>query len=466
MNKTILILCALILSAMAVVPQTHGGGTPTVLVAPSFVPGVSANKQFQISISVSNMPLFDGFDIAVKVDPTQLSPVSISINSGMLPGFDEFTNCVNGGIHHLPGTPGNLNCRPTDGPGIAHEVALSSFFVSGNVPLFNIVYVPVKHAGGPGTVIDIYDDLIFNGSPIPVAHITLSGFYSSPTLPDFSIAASPFSSKIPQGRTGTVNVSITSVNGFAGTLGVNTDTSYPHVPVFLSSSSLTLAPNGAETVVVTISPTASTALGSYNLVVNATGGNPNLIHSVAVGITVTQQSFTLTTSIQFPTSLIVPQGSSNSTTITLTSINTFAGIVTLSAFVLPSSATGVSFALSNSTFTGKSVEVLLSPDATAAATLSVFATASTLPGVYNVPVSGISGGLRFSTFVPVTVVPGGGKHHGHLVNSFNLPGLFSMVGSPGHSFELAVLHNLLAASVLFHASNVTTDKQTVAVKTY
>lgn len=466
MNKTILILCALILSALVAVPRAQGGSTPTVLVAPSFVPAVSPNKEFQISVSVSNMPLFDGFDISIKVDPTQLSPVSISLNSGMLPGFDEFTNCVNGGTHNLPGTPGNLNCRPTDGPGIAHEVALSSFFVSGNVPLFNIVYEPVKHASGPGTVIDIYDDLIFNGTLIPVAHITLSGFYSSPTLPDFSIAASPFSSKIPQGRTGTVSVSIISVNGFAGTVGVNTDTSYPHVPVSLSSSSLTLPPNGAETVVVTISPTASTAPGSYNLVVNATGGNPNLIHSVAVGITVTQQSFTLTTSIQFPASLIVPQGSSNSTTITLTSINTFAGIVALSAFVLPSSASGVSFALSNSTFTGKSIEVVLSSDRTAAATLTVFATASALPGSYSVHITASSGGLTQAAFVPVAVVSAGGKHHGHLTSSFTLAGPFSVAASPGYSLELGVLHRLLATSFLFLVSNVTTGKQMVAAKTY
>ena len=454
MNSTALLLSALVLSALALVPQAQGGGLPTVFVGPSFHSAVHAHKEVQFSVRVSNMPQFNAFDIFVRVDPTVLNPESITCATSTDPTCKGmiFTvpfpdvNCVNGGAGITLDSPGNIGCTAQDGPGIAHsEIFCYGCEVSGSGLLFNVTFTSV--AKGVQSVVDVYNDQIVSaGAFLP--HVTTGAFYGSATaVPDFAVSASPFSQVIPQGRTGSVTVTLASLNGFAGTVTLNAKT-VPGPPgvtsfVSLSSYSVSLTSGGTAMVTVTVSPTPSTPGGAYDLIVNGTATTTiGLIHSTSVGITVTVPYFTVASSLHF---LMVAQGSFNSTTLTLTSINTFAGVVSLSTSVFPSSVSGVSITLSNSTFTGNSVEVALSPDGTAAATLTVFARSSTLPGLgFTVGVRAASGRLVFSTSVFVTVVPAAGKHHGHHMSSFALDGPFSLVVTPEYNLELGVLNHLLA----------------------
>ncbi|TMI43602.1 hypothetical protein E6H19_09350, partial [Candidatus Bathyarchaeota archaeon] len=83
---------------------------------------------------------------------------------------------------------------------------------------------------------------------------------------------------VPQGKTGSATVSLTSVNGFAGTLALNNASvavgTTNSLPVKLGTTSVVLTSGSTQLVSVTISPTSLTAGGAYDLILNASGGSP------------------------------------------------------------------------------------------------------------------------------------------------------------------------------------------------
>src|SRR2546425_558836 len=112
--------------------------------------------------------------------------------------------------------------------------------------------------------------------------------------------------------------------------------------------------------------------------------------------------YTITTS---PFSQSIPQGRTGVVSLTLKSINSFTGKVTLSFTVSPIVANSPSITLTNSSHTGSSVTVDLSSGGSATATLTVTSTTSTATNSYSIRVTGVSGSLSRSTSVSVSVVP-------------------------------------------------------------
>jgi len=93
------------------------------------------------------MPPFAGYDIMVVTNPNVLSPDSIDTSASALNPGTAFTNCVNNGFYAngtaIPlGSPGNINCGPGDGPGVAHSGFSSSGEFTGDGMLFSINYKP------------------------------------------------------------------------------------------------------------------------------------------------------------------------------------------------------------------------------------------------------------------------------------------------------------------------------------
>src|SRR2546427_8002349 len=250
-------------------PAAHAAGTPTVFVAPATRAHASGTGTVNYWINVSSMVSFNGFNILVKVDPLQLAVTSISTTHIIFANPSEDINCVNNtGIGCVAGL---------DGPGIAHEeVFCLGCFASGNGLLFNVTFTSIRGSSG-GTIIDVYNDVI-DTPPITAPHLTADATYGTPATGDFTIAASPFSQSIPQGQTGTAVISLHSVNSFAGTLALNTASIAAWLPVTLDSTSVALTAGATKFVAATISPTSLNAGGAYNLIVNASGGTPNLIH--------------------------------------------------------------------------------------------------------------------------------------------------------------------------------------------
>src|SRR5256712_480097 len=393
---------ALVLIPSAILPA-RAVGTPAVFVAPLVHASVAKGAIVNFWVNVSNMPAFNGFNVMVKVDPAQLSPTSISTTAIMFATPSEDKNCVNDGAGIPLGMPGNIGCVVgLDGPGIAHEevFCLGCFTTSDHGLLFNVTFTGVA-TSPTGSVVDLYNDQVFT-PPIQAAHNSFDAMYGT-ARPDYTITSSPFSQSITQGGTGVVSLTLQSVNSFTGTVTLNNASIPLGLPVTFSASSVTLTSGGSQAVTAMISPTASNLGGAYDLILNSTGPSPlSIIHPTSVSITVTVPDFSIVAS---RTSLVTPLGSSNSSTLTLTSINTFTGKVTISFTVSPIVANSPSITLTNSSHTGSSVTVDLSSGGSATATLTVTSTTSTATNSYSIRVTGVSGSLSRSTSVSVSVVP-------------------------------------------------------------
>jgi hypothetical protein len=104
-----------------------------------------------------------------------------------------------------------------------------------------------------------------------------------PQLPDFSLAASPASLKVQQGGLGASSIIVTSLKGFSQPVDMEA-TSVAGVNLALDPSEVTPSPNGFASSTLTVSVSAATSLGEYEI--NVTGTSGNLEHETKILLTV------------------------------------------------------------------------------------------------------------------------------------------------------------------------------------
>jgi len=209
--------------------------------------------------------------------------------------------------------------------------------------------------------------------------ITATNIFST-TAPDFQISVSPTSLSIQAGSSGTPTVTLTSVNGFAGSVSLAATGAYAS----LSPAGVTLASGGTQTSVLTFSTTATTSPGSY--IVTITGTGPLTHHDAVLAVTVTAPNTAPYFTVVASQPASVTSGSSSTSTITVGSVNGFGGTVTLTDTV-PSGLTCT--AISPSTVTGHG-------------TASLSCT-STTPGTYTVTIKATSGTTSHTTTTTITI---------------------------------------------------------------
>jgi len=204
--------------------------------------------------------------------------------------------------------------------------------------------------------------------------------------PDFSISATSLT--LTQGASGNSTVTVTSLNGFNNSVSLTVSNCPANTTCSLQPVSVTPTANST----LTVSTTASTSTGTFTLTVTGTSGTR--VHSTSVTLTVNPAAapdFSLSRS---PRSLTLTQGSSGTSTITVTALNGFTGNVALTITGCPSGATGATCSLSTSSVTP-----------TATSTLTVSTTASTSTGIFTLTITGSSGSLVHTTRVTLTVNP-------------------------------------------------------------
>jgi uncharacterized membrane protein len=161
-----------------------------------------------------------------------------------------------------------------------------------------------------------------------------------------------------------------------------------------SANPVTVPAGGTAKSNFTISVPANTSPGSYSLTVTAS--NSTTPRNTSMSISVTAPDFTI---ISSPSSLNIPQGSSGTTAVILTSLNGFSGTVSLSSTLSPLGP--------QVTFSPASVAV--PSGGSISSTLSVFAASSgaystpVSQGSYTVTVTGTSGSSVHSTTFSLTV---------------------------------------------------------------
>ncbi len=215
--------------------------------------------------------------------------------------------------------------------------------------------------------------------------------------PDFTVSSNPSSLTIPQGSNDNSTVTVASLGNFAGPITLSAAPS-PSGPTTIFSVNPVMVPAaGTATSKLTISIPAATSPGSYSVTV--TGKNSTVTHTASVSLTVTSSASPDFTVSSNPTSLTIAQGSSGTSTITVTSINGFSGTVNLAAAVSP---TGPQVSVSPTS-------VILSFGGSPTSSLTVSATSSGLyspavsTGSYTVTVTGTGSSLSRSASVSLTV---------------------------------------------------------------
>src|SRR5438309_1328390 len=119
-----------------------------------------------------------------------------------------------------------------------------------------------------------------------------------PPPPDFGISAAPSSLTIHLGSSGTSTITLSSLNGFAGTVSLSSSiacsgTCIIYPTATLNPASVTLAAGGAGTSMLTVSTTVLTTPGTYVVLITATSGF--ITHTVTVAVQVTIRSPVLIT---------------------------------------------------------------------------------------------------------------------------------------------------------------------------
>ncbi len=202
--------------------------------------------------------------------------------------------------------------------------------------------------------------------------------------PDYTLSASPTSVTVTQGGSGSSTITVNPTGGFTGSVTLSAS----GLPSGVTASFGTNPTTGSSVVTFTASSTATTGTASVTI----TGTSGSLSHTTSVSLTVNATAtpnFSLSAS---PSSLSVAQGSSGSSTITVSPSGGFTGSVTLSNSTLPSGVTA-SFGTNPTT-------------STSALTFTASSTATT--GTSTITITGVSGTLSHTTTISLTVNAAGG----------------------------------------------------------
>ena len=210
--------------------------------------------------------------------------------------------------------------------------------------------------------------------------------------PSFLLTVNPSTLSIEQGSSLTSSVSIISVNSFSGTVSLSLFFTGSKLPATVSPTSVSVPANGTAKSTLTV--TATSNIGNYNIVVIGIASSHGKTTYASADLSVqvvSNQDFTITSS---PSNIINVFGSSNTTTVTVTSVNGYTGTVSLT----------VTAPFGYITVTGSQNPLTLSSDGTASSTLDITTSLSTTLGNYNITLTGTDGSWTHSTVISLTVV--------------------------------------------------------------
>ncbi len=112
---------------------------------------------------------------------------------------------------------------------------------------------------------------------------------SSASTPDFTATSNPADLTIAPGSSGSVTVTVTSLNGFSGSVSLTATVNPTGPQVSLSSQTITLSPSGSGSTTLTVSTSVGVystpvSLGAYTVTV--VGSSGSLSHSTAIPLNI------------------------------------------------------------------------------------------------------------------------------------------------------------------------------------
>ncbi len=317
----------------------------------SYTANVTATNGSLSRSVVVGYSILQGPDFNVTASPTIISPLDAGASA---------TATIT--VNALRGFTGTVDLSATASSGLTAIISPTSITGSGTATLS----VSAALAGDYTVTVTASNSTTSHSTtPIQVKVV------------DFGLVANLSTLSIPQGDFRTSSVSISAQNSFAGTVSLSVNGSPG-----LTSSILPTSISGSATAVLNITASNSIAPGTYN--VNVTGISGSLTRMVEVLVTVPPNDFSIAAS---PSTLAVAVNAVGTSTITLSSLASFAGTITLSVS-LPA---GVSGSLNPPSVT-------LVKGGTAVSTLTANAS---IAGSFLVNVTGTSGSLVHTITVNV-----------------------------------------------------------------
>lgn len=255
---------------------------------------------------------------------------------------------------------------------------------------------------------------------------------SAAAAPGFSLSPLPSVVPILAGWWSFTNVTVLSLGGFSGTVSLTKSlvnaSMASHFVLSLNKTSLTFSSGGGGSSELWIFTDPSTPSGNYTVKVTGTSGSTTNSTNILVPIT----SYAMSSS---PGNINIPEGSSGSFQISLTSLNGFHGIMDLKAQFcqsgqpcpLPMPVVTISPSTSSLT-AGGSLLSTINVSTTSATPVSMFEINMTVTGFFLDNMTGIAQTLSRSAILYATVTGFGLSAN---------PSLFSV--SPGSSAPVALI---------------------------
>jgi hypothetical protein len=318
---------------------------------------------------------------AINVNPSSANPLMAQL-AGSASGFT-LTAPATMSVAQGASKTGTITVHPTNGFSGSVTLAVTSTLPNGvtasfgtnpttSTSVLTLTATSTATAGGPIAVTVTGT----SGGLTQTANINLTVTATK----NFTLSASPNTLNIIQGSNGTSTITVNPISGFTGSVALSVVSTLP------SGVTASFSPASTKTT-STLTLTANTSATTGPATVTVQGTSGALTQTTTISLTVNPpQSFTLSPS---PSSVSVAQGSSNTSTISVTDVGGFTGSVTMSVTsTLPS---GVTAAFSPNPTTGSST-----------LTLTASATATT-GGPTTVTIQGTSGALTETATLSLTV---------------------------------------------------------------
>ncbi len=344
---------------------TVGSNTPTG-VYPITVTGNGGGIQQQTTVTLTVITAGKNFTISA-------SPSSLTIPQGNQ-GTSTITTTISGGFNS--------------------SITLSTSGVpSGTTVNFSPNPIPAPGNGNSGMTIKVG-----SGTPTGTYPITVTGNGGGVqqqttvtlivTQGNFTISASPSSLTIAQGNQGTSTITTAVSGGFNYSIDLSTSGAPSGTTVTLNPTTIGAPGNGNSTMTITVG--SGTPLGTYPIIVTGNGGGIQQQTTVTL-VVISPGNFTIAAS---PSSLTIPQGNQNSSTITTTVSGGFNNPINLTTSGVPSGTT-VSF----------SPNPIPAPGSGNSG-MTIRVGSNTPTGTYPITVTGSGGGIQQQTTVTLIVTQG------------------------------------------------------------
>ena len=208
----------------------------------------------------------------------------------------------------------------------------------------------------------------------------------------FLVTLDPSTMWTVQGASSTSTITITSINSFSGTVTLSLYFPGTTFTASISPTSVSVPSNSIAKSALSI--TAPNTPGSYSVVVigvSSNHGKTSYSSSMLTVQVVSSQDFTITS---MPTRITTTTGATNTTTITVTSINGYTGNVSLT----------VTAPFGYITVTGGQNPLVIASGGAASSTLAITTSTNTAEGNYSIIITGSDGSRSHSTTITLKVV--------------------------------------------------------------